>query len=458
LNKIPIGGGPVQPLCSCRADGLAWLSPDRVVFADLETGGLSQVASDAGAPEPITVRDAQRGELRHTRPSVLPDRSGVLFTIVAAGGATRVAIKQFGSDRPRMLIEGAAAAVALPDNQILFTQSGALFAAQLDPQAKTLGPSTKLADGVADDLAASMDGTVAFFETADQNRRSLVWVDRRGREEPIGDRRGGFNHVSLSPDGSRLAVEVAEGVSRRAISLYDLKTGAFHPMTFGNVAEFPVWSPDGSRLAFSQSGDNRGIYWQMADASQPAERLFATGNSLWPGSWSPDGRRLAYMESRPTTSGDIGVFDIGGQAKLLIRGWPRVGAKLSPDGRCLAYVSRRPATGRFRFGGSLSRTPGRCRAAAAPKSSGRDGRELFYRGARGLVAVPMTTTTACTPGAPDVLFPDLDFLVGSPGAHAYDASLDGRRFVMVKAGEDELRASRSIHVLVNWPAALGARR
>ena len=279
----------------------------------------------------------------------------------------------FGSDRPRTLIEGAAAAVALPDNRILFTQSGALFAAQLDPQAKTLGPSTKLADGVADDFAASMDGTVAFFETADQNRRSLVWVDRRGREEPIGDRRGGFNHVSLSPDGSRLAVEVAEGVSRRAISLYDLKTGAFHPMTFGNVAEFPVWSPDGSRLAFSQSGDNRGIYWQMADASQPAERLFATGNSLWPGSWSPDGRRLAYMESRPTTSGDIGVFDIGGQPKLLIQGpateW---GAKLSPDGRCLAYVSQETGDWEVSVRRFPDRTPGcRCRAAAAPRSSGR---------------------------------------------------------------------------------------
>ena len=199
----------------------------------------------------------------------------------------------------------------------------------------------------------------------------------------------------------------------------------------------------------------------MADASQPAERLFATGNSLWPGSWSPDGRRLAYMEARPTTSGDIGVFDIGGQAKLLIQGpateW---GAKLSPDGQCLAYVSQE--TGDWEV--SVRRFPEPDTRVQVSSGGGtevvwaRDGHELFFRGARGLVAVPMTTTTACTPGAPDVLFPDLDYLVGSPGAHAYDASLDGRRFVMVKAGEDELRASRSIHVLVNWPAALGARR
>lgn len=133
-------------------------------------------------------------------------------------------------------------------------------------------------------------------------RRSLVWVDCRGREEPFGNQRGAFRQVSLSPDGSRLAVEVefAEGVSRSAIWLYHLKTGAFNRMTFDNLAEFPVWSPDGSRLAFSQGGDNRGIYWQMADASQSAERLFATGNELGRGSWARMGGGSSTWKPAPT--------------------------------------------------------------------------------------------------------------------------------------------------------------
>ena len=64
------------------------------------------------------------------------------------------------------------------------------------------------------------------------------------------------------------------------------------------------------------------------------------------------------------------------------------------------------------------------------------------------MAVPVNTIPTCGAGTPHALF-EGPYTQGSPGAHSYDVSPDGQRFVMIKASEEELEA-QSIHIVLNW--------
>jgi len=76
----------------------------------------------------------------------------------------------------------------------------------------------------------------------------------------------------------------------------------------------------------------------------------------------------------------------------------------------------------------------------------RNGRELFYR--NGTKLVDIQTAPAFSAGVPHVLF-DGAFAPGQPGLPGYDVSVDGQRFLMIKAGDTEA-VQRPIHVVLNW--------
>ena len=52
--------------------------------------------------------------------------------------------------------------------------------------------------------------------------RTLVWVDRKGREEPLNVPRRAYQSVSISPDGTRIALEVL-GSDLEDLWLYDVR-------------------------------------------------------------------------------------------------------------------------------------------------------------------------------------------------------------------------------------------
>ncbi len=79
-----------------------------------------------------------------------------------------------------------------------------------------------------------------------------------------------------------------------------------------------------------------------------------------------------------------------------------------------------------------------------------DGRELFYRSgekAQHMMVVVIRTEPEFTRGTPQRLFTGRYNDHGVPGNAAYDVSLDGTQFVMVKRSVPD---AAQINVVLNW--------
>jgi hypothetical protein len=78
-----------------------------------------------------------------------------------------------------------------------------------------------------------------------------------------------------------------------------------------------------------------------------------------------------------------------------------------------------------------------------------DGRELFYRDGRAVLAVSVETTSAFAFGDPQVLFSGPYRRTGGYRGRAYDVTPDGERFVMIRQSEMDV-AGGEIIVIQNW--------
>ncbi len=108
--------------------------------------------------------------------------------------------------------------------------------------------------------------------------RTLVWVDRQGKEEVLTAEPRAYFYPRISPDGNRLAVDVRD--EEDDIWIWDFGRETLTRLTFGpNRESSPTWTPDGQRVAFSSDRDGSfNVYWKAADGTEELERLVPTEN------------------------------------------------------------------------------------------------------------------------------------------------------------------------------------
>jgi Tol biopolymer transport system component len=136
-----------------------------------------------------------------------------------------------------------------------------------------------------------------------ENARTLVWVDRRGKEKPLGLPPRSYDYPSLSPDGQRLAVTIEE--INDDICIYDILSRRFNRPTFQGRNHAPKWTPDGNRITFRSSVERTpqlNLFWMPANGNGGVERLSAGELPQAPCTWSPDGKLLAF-EALDQTNG-----------------------------------------------------------------------------------------------------------------------------------------------------------
>ena len=474
LKKVAVTGGPAVTLATLVGFslGATWGPDDTIIVASQDsTTGLQRVGAAGGATTVLTRPDRAQGELDHVWPEMLPDGRSVLFTIaVVTGGldAAQVAVLDLQTGTRTILVRGGSHAHYVSSGHLVYAAAGTLRAVPFDlARLQTRGTPVPVIPEIVTtptggvDAVVARDGTLAYVSgSVPGTQRTLVWVDRQGRETPTSAPPRGYVYPRLSPDGTRVAVFAQD--QAQDIWNWDLGRTTLTRATFDPAQDtYPVWTPDGRRLIFtSDRAGGRNLFGQAADGTGAVERLSESPNGQSATALSPDGRRLIFTETAPKTGEDVMQLTLDGTRRvtpLVQSPFIERNGIVSPDGRWLAYetndsgrleVSVRPFP-EVNSGHWQVSTTGGARPLWAPS-----GQELFYvapTGALMRVGVERGPSWAAT--TPTLLVKEGYFTIpGGNGGRTYDLSSDGQRFLMIKegGGTDQTAAPPQLVVVQHW--------
>ena len=302
------------------------------------------------------------------------------------------------------------------------------------------------------------NGTLAYVTGGTEAApRTLVWVDRHGREEAIAAPARPYVATRLSPDGRHVALEIED--QDHDIWVWDLTRKTLTRVTTDpGLDQSPVWMPDGRRLLFSsQAGSVLGsLFWQAADGTGTAERLLIDSpNVQRPSSVTADGTRVLFMEGA-----DLMVLTLGNdrrvQPVIQTEQLEQNGA-ISPDGQWLAYDSNDSGPSQIFVRPFPNANEGKAQVSTSGGSQplwSRNGRELFYLAPDGtLMGVSVEPGRKWIAGMPTMVLKGPYFGgAGNSSPRTYDVSPDGQRFLMLKqvASPDQSAGPARIVVVQNW--------
>ncbi len=472
LKKVAVSGGAPVTLADLpdRASGASWGLDDMILYGLPD--GIWQVPGASGTPELLI--PINEGE-RFFGPQMLPGGEWVLLTMLSdqsSWDAAEIVVQSVTTGERMVLIDGGRDGRYLPTGHLVYGLNNVLFAVPFDVDARQVtGGPVPLVEGVAAagagrgagaaQFGVSATGSLVYVPDTGTQRRSLVWVDRQGQEEPVGAEARDYQGLRLSPDGGRAAVAMNDD-GNEDILIYDLARDIPTRLTFDAARDsFPVWSPNGERVAFTSYRDGgTNVFWKAADGTGEVERLTTSTGGTRPlsSSWSPDGTTLVLAEFHPETQFDIvalSMDDERASEPLLQTEFREVYPEVSSDGRWLAYQSNesgqqevyvRPFPN-VQAGKWLVSQDGGNWPVWAPDSS-----ELFYRRLPDLamMAASIDTEPTFRPGNPVVLF-DAPNLLSAGGPRGFDIAPDGQRFLMIKVGDATSEDARpQINIVENW--------
>jgi serine/threonine-protein kinase len=418
---------------------------------------------------------------------MLPNRRGLLLNVfheadVNVPSEGDIVVQSLGGNERKLIVDRGTHPVYLSSGHIIFARNGDLWAVPFDVMGLEAtgapavvledvmlaesGPNSTLNSGAAQ-FSVSATGTLAFVPGGiyPGQRHSLVWLDVAGEPEELLLEPDRYLWPRFSPDGTRLVYAVGSFGDFR-LWVYDVALAVAQPLTPQAAGEHwaPVWSPGGERIVFGRvgAGADAGLYL-TADGSEQIEQLAAITGAQ-PSSWS-NSNGLAL--TAPTPEGPTGVWTLpiedDGEAKPFgPTGAQVIAPVFSPDDRWIAYSSQE--TGRFEiYVGQFPEGPVyriTTDGGMAPVWS-RDGRQLFYHWGDGpdaplrFMAVDIATEPTFTRSRPRLLF-EGPYAPCFP-VRCYDISPDGKRFILIRRGEQEPQPVTEIDIVVNWFSELNER-
>jgi len=445
--------------------GLSW-SPAGVIVVGTASGLLA-LPSGGGEARVLVSPDSAAGELYINQPYAVPDGKTVLFVIQPTGGltGTRLASVSLESGEITRFELNVLDPLGYVDGMLVYVApSGAMMAAGLDlrrgritTDPVALGPTVQTRISGSSDAALSPTGTLVYQAA---NADALVgWVGSDRQFVPLMTETRAYAYPRLSPDGRRIAVAIGSG-GRSDVWVYDIASATATPLTSsGTLNERPEWSPDGRRVLYrADRGARTAIWWQPADLSAPAEPLQASGaHDFYEAVIAPDGKRLVYqIDDAGANQADVMYRALDGDTTsypVSATNFVEAQARVAPDGHWVAYVTDasgasqvvvRPFPGP---GGQVQvSSAGGTEPVWAP-----DGRRIFYRDGRHLIAADVTTSPAFAVTGRTERFADEYVFAQAPHAN-YDVSPDGKRLLMVKSAE-----APKLFVVYGWLNELRTR-
>jgi serine/threonine protein kinase/tetratricopeptide (TPR) repeat protein/WD40 repeat protein len=355
VKKVLASGGAPIALCPItNAAGAVWAENGDIYFADQEGLRLSRIHEDGEGLEELE-RSKWSPDIysEFQLPSMVPQGGGV-FVHVSNGSEgygidSRIAVRPLDGSPSIPINQRGKMVRYLSTGHLLFAKIDGLVAAPFDLKSmKVTGtPAVVLHDVRRDGkavFALSQEGTLVYQPGNEETKVRPVWVSTDGEIEDTSVPTDYYGTFDLSPDGTRLAIEVY-GVTNN-IYIVDLEQGTRTKLTETGNNKSPVWLPDGERVLFqSIRGGQSGLYTKRADRVAEAEPFIAPDGQYSPDDWTSDGETIAAELGTFGASTDIQLLSRSGEVlRHFENPYNEWGAAFSPDDKWIAYTSTRSGT------------------------------------------------------------------------------------------------------------------
>jgi serine/threonine protein kinase len=479
LKKVALSDGAPQALATATSGrGGSWSRRGVIVFSPQAAGWIWKINADGSNLAPVTDKafDPSRN-VSHRWPVFLPDGEHFLFTMLtftSNDDERGIYLDSLKADPKQLVLARSNLGYA---NGYLFylDEKTALRVTPFDPAKRTVGNDSEV---VTDQVgyqpsiswgtfSVSENGTIVYNATLGATLSVLTWYDRAGKEVGhVGDI-GVVANPTLSPDGSRVAIDIADAKANNVnVWLGDLNRGTNSRFTFDTTEDVGgVWSRDGTMIAYrSLQAKDTNLFLKQAQGLQPPRSIFSVSASghptddLIPNSWSPDDKLLLATLQAAAGGSQLVLIQIssGKMTPFLSTKSSESNGQISPDGKWVAYASNESgdwevyvttfptAAGKWQ----VSRGGG-----TEPRWRG-DGKELFYIGPKSmLTAVTVDTRDSFSSGNPTPLFrTQIRAQVSSTDQFSYDVTKDGQRFLVNKYAKPAQVAP--LHIVLNATSGL----
>jgi eukaryotic-like serine/threonine-protein kinase len=456
LQKVAVSGGSPQVLASALSGrGASWSSENVILYAPDASGGIWRVNADGSGAATVTeeLQKESKNQQTHRWPLFLPDGkhflffignfgqgkedhvSGIYLTSLDAKEARLVqpCHSNFGYDKDRLYY----ANDQLQLVNARFDSATGKVTGKSEVIANAIGfqPSTYWAA-----LAVGGNGTVVYNTGVGAALSALTWVDRSGKELSRVGEPGVMANPTLSPDGSRVAVDIADLKADNVDVWLESTIGTSNTrFTFDPSEEVAgIWSPDGSTVAWRAApAEGCAVFTKRSNGLEREKKIYQGGaiDDFVPNSWSMDGRMIVATHWAPGHPYlvSLAVGD-GKETRLLNEKANEINGQVSPDGNWLAYASDESGAWEVyvtSFPGAAGKWQVSRGGGSEPRWRG-DGKEMFYIAPNGmLMAVAVNAESQFVTGTPAALFQVHGRApISSTDLFTYDVAKDGKRFLV----------------------------
>ncbi len=456
LQKTALSGGTPQVLATAlAARGGSWGSKGVIIYAPNTQGQIWRVNVDGTGVAPVTQGIRTAEDQSHRWPLFLPDGNHFLFW---TGNFENLKDDHssgiYGSSlegKERKLVVLCHSSFGYDAHNLFYADDQRqLVSIAFDASAATVSGSTTVVANVVGfqpatywaAFAVAQNGTAIYNTSVGAAQSVLTWMDRSGKElGRIGDPAIMAN-PTLSPDGSRVALDISDQKANNVDLWIESTSGAGNSrFTFDPSEEVVgVWARDGSMLAYRIAGDG-GVSLDLKPATglEREKKRFTVPPSdmddILPNSWSLDDRQI--LCTRQTASGNhLELLPVAGgePTRFLTSKGSETNGQISPDGKWVTFASDESGAWEIyvtSFPGAAGKWQVSRGGGTEPRWRG-DGKEIFYIAPSGmLMAVPVNGESTFATGTPAPLFQIHGRApISSTDVFTYDAAKDGKRFLV----------------------------